>query len=95
MITNNPRIWHELSIKVLSDYRTSKRTSIWVSPYTLTYGHDAILLVDIKLNSLRVAKQNHWTMDDYQLSLAIELDKVDEERVRDLNKILAQKKLVA
>ena len=34
-------------------------------------------------------------MGDYQLAMAIELDNVDEERVRALNNILAQKKLVS
>ena len=33
-------------------------------------------------------------MDDYQLAMTIESDNVDEERVRALNNILAQKELV-
>ena len=38
MLENNPRDWHIILFETLWAYRTSKRCSIGVSPYSLTYG---------------------------------------------------------
>ena len=37
MLEDNPKDWHKILSKTLWGYRTSKRDSIWVSPYSLTY----------------------------------------------------------
>ena len=58
MTKNNPRMLHEILPEVLWAYRTSKRTSTGASPYPLICGHEAILPIEIKVNSLRVMKQN-------------------------------------
>ncbi|KAG6466148.1 hypothetical protein ZIOFF_076059 [Zingiber officinale] len=41
MITDNPRVWHEVLSEALWAYRTSQRSSTGVTPFALTYGHDA------------------------------------------------------
>ncbi|MBE2321401.1 transposase family protein, partial [Solirubrobacter sp. CPCC 204708] len=41
MVENNPRIWHELLSETLWAYRNSKRSSTGVTPFELTFGHDA------------------------------------------------------
>ena len=38
MLDDNPRDWIIILSETLWDYRTSKRDSIRVSPYSLTYG---------------------------------------------------------
>ena len=73
VIKNNPRIQHEILPEVLWAYRTSKRTGTVISPYALTFGHETVLPIEIKINSLRVLKQNHLTMDNYQTAMALEL----------------------
>ena len=88
-------MWYEILQEVLWAYKTSKRTSTGTSPNTLTYGYDAVLAIEIKVNSLRVMKQNHLTMDAYQTAMALELEDIDEERVITLNNIISQKKIIA
>ena len=94
MVKNNSRMWHAILLEVLWAYRTSKRTNTGTSPYALTYGYEAILPIEIKVNSLRVMKQNKSTMDVYQTAMALELEDIDEERVTALNNIIAQKKII-
>ena len=38
ILKDNPRDWHIILSTTLWAYRTSKRGSTWVSPYSLTYG---------------------------------------------------------
>ena len=47
MMEENPRDWHRLLSETLWAYRTSKRSATGVSPYSLVYGHDAILLMEV------------------------------------------------
>ena len=66
----------------LWDNRTSFRTSIEVTPYSLVYGIEVVLPVEIEMGSLRVALEHQiseveWTQSRYdQLSL------LDERRLR-------------
>ncbi|CAL2256810.1 unnamed protein product [Prunus armeniaca] len=49
--------------------RTSKREATGVTPYALTYGHDAILPTEIAVQSLRIAHQ-HGRIDTLNKLLA-------------------------
>ena len=53
MLEDNPRDWHKILSNTLSN-RTSKRYSTGVSPYSLTYGQDVVLLMEMVVPSLRV-----------------------------------------
>ncbi|XP_025661280.1 uncharacterized protein [Arachis hypogaea] len=64
-IGNRPRMWHETLSQVLWAYRNSPRGSTGTSPYKLVYGHDAVLPLEINLNTLRVSKQSELPVDDY------------------------------
>ena len=48
------RDWSEKFPFALWAYRTSFRTSIGVTPYSLVYGMEAVLPVEIKMGSLRI-----------------------------------------
>ena len=54
MLEDIPRDWQIILFKTLWAYRTSKRYSIGVSPYFLTYGHDAMLPMEVVVSSLRI-----------------------------------------
>ena len=41
MLEKNPRDWYKILLETLWAYRTSKRSSTRVSPFSLTYGQDA------------------------------------------------------
>ncbi|XP_043687647.1 uncharacterized protein LOC122638862 [Telopea speciosissima] len=57
VIDENPRSWAEMLSEVLWAFRTSKRTTTGTTPYALTFGHNAILPMEVTVRSLRVARQ--------------------------------------
>ncbi|RDX86919.1 hypothetical protein CR513_31685, partial [Mucuna pruriens] len=46
--------WHEILPYALHGYRTSIRTSTGATPYSLVYGTEAILSIEVEISSLRV-----------------------------------------
>jgi hypothetical protein len=80
--------------EVLWVYQTSKRLSINTTPFSLVYGHDAVLPVEITVQSLKVAKQNQLSHIDYESAMMAEMDDLDEAQVAALNSIILQKKKV-
>lgn len=59
MINENAKDWHECLNQALWAYRTSPRTSTKVTPFQLTYRQDAVLPVEINVQSIRVCSQNN------------------------------------
>ena len=53
------RDWSEKLLFTLWAYRTSFRTSTEATPYSLVYGMEAVLPVEIEMGSLRVALEHH------------------------------------
>jgi hypothetical protein len=94
IVNNNPLNWDELLSEVLWAYRTSKRLSINTTPFSLVYGHDAVLLVEVTFQSLRVAKQNQLSHINYENAMMAEMDDLDEAQVAALNSIILQKQKV-
>ncbi|XP_034212946.1 uncharacterized protein LOC117625510 [Prunus dulcis] len=70
---------------------TSKREATGMTPYALTYGHDAILPMEIAIQSLRIAQQHNLTRSDYSQAMLLELEGLDASRIDILNKLLAGK----
>ena len=95
MMEENPRDWHYLLSETLWAYRTSKRSATGVSPYSLVYGHDVVLPMEVVVPSLRVAKQNGLTLEEYNEAMIMELENIDEERMQALNNLIAQKKKIS
>ena len=58
MFEDNLRDCHIILFETLWVYRTSKRDSTWESPYSLTYGKDVMLLMDVVVPSLWVSRHN-------------------------------------
>ncbi|KAI5340419.1 hypothetical protein L3X38_019693 [Prunus dulcis] len=69
MLEKNPKQWHEKLSETLWAYRTSKREATGMTPYALTYGHDAILPMEIAVQSLRIAHQHGLTREDYSQAI--------------------------
>ena len=53
-IVEQPRKWHTTLNKALCVYRMACHGANKVSPYQLVYGHEAVLLFELKLRSRRV-----------------------------------------
>ncbi|XP_024164019.1 uncharacterized protein LOC112170997 [Rosa chinensis] len=65
LLVENPRQWHNTLYETLWAYHTSKRNPTASTPYALMFGHDAVLLLDINVQSLRVQDQQHLIGEDY------------------------------
>lgn len=94
-VDRNPRSWHELLPQVLWAYNTLYRTSASVSPYTLTYGHDAVLPMEIVMLSLRTAFQANLALEELTEAMMMELEDMDEVRLMSLDKLQDHKQKVA
>ncbi|XP_043696606.1 uncharacterized protein LOC122647222 [Telopea speciosissima] len=81
--------------EVLWAFRTSKRTATGTTPYALTFGHYAILPMEVTMKSLRVARQYEMSPSQYKDSMMAELDDLDEECLLALDRVQAQKAKVA
>ena len=69
--------WHEKLPFVLHVYRTLVRTSIGVTPFSLVYGMEDILLIEMEIPSLRVVmetklKKVEWVRARYEQHNLIE-----------------------
>ncbi|XP_034201076.1 uncharacterized protein LOC117615986 [Prunus dulcis] len=95
MLEKNPKQWHVKLLETLWAYRTSKREATGMAPYALTYGHDAILPMEIAVQSLRIGQQHNLTGEDYSQAMLLELEGLDASRINTLNKLLAGKQAVS
>ena len=76
------RDWSEKLPFALWAYRTSFRTSTGATPYSLVYGMEVVLPVEIEMRSLRVAFEQQifeieWAQIHYD-----QLSHLDERRLR-------------
>ena len=78
------RDWHDHLFEALWAYRVTVRTPTQATPYSLVYGCEAVLPLEIQLPSLRVAIYEELTQDE-QIQLRFqELDTLEEERLHAL-----------
>ena len=74
--------WSEKLPFVLWAYRTSFRTSTGATPYSLVYGMEAVLPVEIEIRSLRVALEHQISETEWAQSRYDQLSLLDERRLR-------------
>ncbi|KAK2370658.1 hypothetical protein QL285_083688 [Trifolium repens] len=94
-IAQKPRNWHKTLDQVLWACRNSPKESTNTTPFRLTYGHDAVLPVEIHLQSARVQRQMEIPLDHYYQMMSDELVDLDEERLSALEVLARQKEKVA
>ena len=94
MLEDNPRDWHKILSETLWAYNSSKRDSTRVSPYSLTYGQDAVLPMEMVDPYLRVSKHNGLNPQEYSEPTMMELEALDGKRLQELDHIMIQKKKV-
>ena len=63
-------------------YRTSFRTSTGATPYSLVYGMEAVLPVEIEMGSLRVALEHQISETEWVQSRYDQLNLLDKRRLR-------------
>jgi transposase InsO family protein len=64
-IEESPRHWHEVLSEALWVHRTARHGVIKVTPFELVYGQEAVLPVEINLQTLRMCKQDGLSADEY------------------------------
>ncbi len=52
------RDWHDMLPYALHAYRNSVRTSTGATPYSLVYGMEAVLPIEVEIPSLRILKES-------------------------------------
>ena len=83
------RDWSEKLPFMLWPYRTSFCTTIGAMPYSLVYGMEAVLPVEIEMGSLRIALEQQISKTEWAQSRYDELSLLDERRLRAANHVQA------
>ncbi|XP_059631244.1 uncharacterized protein LOC132274093 [Cornus florida] len=91
MIKDKPRRWHEALLEALWAYRNSKRTSTGITPYRLTFGHDAVLSMELNVKSARVTLQHNLIPANYNEAMLAKLEDLDEVQKLALDHLMVHK----
>ena len=80
--TETYRVWHEKLPFALHAYRTGVRTSTGATPYSLFYGMEAVLPIEIEIPSLRGLREVEleeveWVQAQYE-----QLNLIEEKRMK-------------
>ncbi|XP_050888416.1 uncharacterized protein LOC127093515 [Lathyrus oleraceus] len=94
-VGKKPKNWHKTLDQALWASRTSPKEATNTTPFQLTFGHDAVLLVEIYLQSVRIQRQGEIPSDLYWEMMMNELVDLDEERLHALEVLRRQKERVA
>ena len=57
--------WHEMLPFALHGYRTSMRTSTGATPFSLVYGMEAVLPLEVQIPSLRIMNEEGLGEDEW------------------------------
>jgi hypothetical protein len=63
-IEEYPKRWHEILSEVLWAHRISKYSATKLTPFELVYGQEVILLVEVNMDALQIARQNELSAID-------------------------------
>ncbi|PKI49435.1 hypothetical protein CRG98_030167 [Punica granatum] len=73
--------WHEMLRFVLLAYRTSIRSSTGATPYSLVYGMEAVLSIEVEIPSMRVLAETELEEAEWAKQRCEQLNLIDEKRL--------------
>ncbi|RDX93541.1 Retrovirus-related Pol polyprotein, partial [Mucuna pruriens] len=73
--------WHEMLPYALHGYRTSVRTSTGATPYSLVYGTEAVLPIEVEIPSLRVLDEAKLDEAEWIQQRLDQLNLIEEKRL--------------
>ena len=73
--------WHEMLPFALHGYRTSVCTSTWATHFSLVYGMEAVLPVEVEIPSMRVLMEAKLTDAEWVQSRYDQLNLIEEKRL--------------
>ena len=94
-VGKKPKNWHKMLDQALWACRTSPKEATGTMLFQLTYGNDAMLPVEIHVQSVRIQRQHEIPYEDYWSMMANELIDLDEERMLALDSLRRHKERVA
>ena len=71
--------WHEMLPFALHGYRTTARTSTRATPYSLVYGMEVVLPIEVQIPSLRIMKDAGLSKDDWIQTWLDQLNLIEEK----------------
>ena len=74
--------WHDKLSYALWAYRTSVRTSIGATPYSLAYGMEAVLPIEVEIPPLRVLQEAELEEAEWVEDCCVQLNLIDEHRLQ-------------
>ena len=89
------RNWSKKLFFALWAYRTSFRTSTGATPYSLVYGMEAVLPVEIEMGSLRVALEQQIFEIEWAQARFDQLNLLDKRRLREVDHVQAYQRKMA
>ncbi|XP_038885991.1 uncharacterized protein LOC120076296 [Benincasa hispida] len=81
IVSKSKRDWQEKIGEALWAYRTTHRTPIGVTPYSLVYGAEAVLPLEREIPSLRMSVQEGLTTEDNAKLRLQELEALNEKQL--------------
>ena len=75
------RDWHEMLPFALHGYRTSVRTSTGATPFSLVYGMDAVLPIEVEIPSMRVLMETKLDEAEWVRVRFEQLNLIEEKRL--------------
>jgi hypothetical protein len=94
-IKDNPRRWHEKLSEALWAHRTSRHGATKVTPFELVHGQEAVLPMEIGVQSLRMTRQGSLSANEYHELMMDKIDDVQESRFKALEEIEKEKIKIA
>ena len=73
------KYWHAMLPFALHGYRTLARTSIGATPFSLVYGMEVVLPVEVQIPSLRIMKESDLDEDEWIQTRLDQLSFLDEK----------------
>ncbi|PKI51774.1 hypothetical protein CRG98_027822 [Punica granatum] len=71
--------WHEMLPFALLAYQTSIRISTGTTPYSLVYGMEAVLLIEVEIPSMRVLVESELEEAEWAKQRYEQLNLIDEK----------------
>ena len=81
MVSSHKRDWSDKLSEALWAYRTTVRGPTHSTPFSLVYGCEAVVPLEVQIPSLRVSLQNDMTQESNVKLRLQELDNLDERRL--------------
>ncbi|XP_070026592.1 uncharacterized protein [Nicotiana sylvestris] len=75
------RKWHEKLPFALLGYRTTVRTSVGATPYSLVYGTEVVIPAEVEIPSLRIVAEAKIEDDEWVKTRLKQLSLIDEKRL--------------